>query len=83
MRVLTYHKSFRQQVWHYCFDKINELENRIKEDQTELEFFKQLQKEQHRCSACNGMGETRHYYDMNESTVEKCKACGGTGDGSE
>lgn len=72
----TYYKDFRQRTWHYCFDRINELKKRMVEDQEELEFFEQLQKEQKRCTACNGMGEIRNYCDW-----MACKACNGTGNG--
>jgi len=83
MRVLTYYKSFKQQVWHYCFDMIRELEKRIKEDQEELEFFKTLQLAQNRCEACNGIGDVTTHFDIDERSVDECKVCKGTGDGPE
>lgn len=79
MRVLTYYKDFRQQVHMYCFDMINVLKERIQQDQKELAFFEQLQREQARCKACNGEGTIRVCYDMNESTTIQCEGCKGTG----
>jgi len=83
MRVLTYHKSFQQRVYCYCFDMINELKKRIEEDQTELAFFQELLRQQNRCVVCHGTGEIRYYTNIDESTLEKCKACNGTGEASK
>lgn len=78
MRILTYHKSFRQRIRYYCFDKINELEARIRGDKEDLEFFKQLQKDQNICITCSGTGITR-IYNIDGSTDSECRVCKGTG----
>ncbi len=49
----------------------------------ELMFYEELQKRQKRCEVCNGMGQKRHYTDVDESEMVICSVCKGSGDSNK
>lgn len=79
MATVYTHMAMARRIVSFGNQRIGELEVVIQQAQAEIEMWTNLVKEQGLCHACKGETKLRHQIAQDESIMETCFACNGSG----